>query len=62
MGYCNSRIHGRVLDTDRKSDTMTWLVCYYCKQDGKVSPVGWWESSKEELMRAPDEEELKKYI
>ena len=41
---------------------MTWLVCAHCKADGKQIPVAWWETSKEDLMRAPNEEELQKYV
>lgn len=59
---CNPRTHGKVLDVVRKSDTMTWIVCADCKRDGKISPVAWWETTQEELMQRPNDEELQKYV
>lgn len=60
--FCNPRIHGWVLEPIKKSETMTWLVCFYCLKDGETKPCAWQETTKEELMRAPNEEELQKYI
>jgi len=59
---CNPSIHGWVLEPIKKSETITWLVCLYCLKDGETKPCAWQETTKEELMRAPNEEELQKYI
>jgi hypothetical protein len=60
---CNPRIHGWVLEPIKKSETMTWLVCLHCLKDGKIEPCAWQETTKEDLMRAPpNEEELQKYV
>jgi hypothetical protein len=49
--------HGSSCDYVYKSPTMTWIICLGCKE-----PVGWLETTNEELMRRPNEEELKKYV